>query len=164
MKNNDEKVRALDRIVNSETYITGLKTDELIMIIDGLENLEEVSIALTELSIRNTGLVLPYCLKILEGNLGDEFLQAVAFNLLYESDNGIAMGIFNPKLSSIPVALLGAIMDNLSTDSLQPFGASLSSEFLQSIIDRYLELSDSDRKRILDNYEWYKESYKDRLL
>lgn len=52
----------------------------------------------------------------------------------------------------------------MSTDSLQPFGKSLSSEFLNSIVDRYSELSDADKKRILENYEWFQESYEDKLL
>ncbi len=54
-------------------------------------------------------------------------------------------------------------MDNLSTDSLQPFGESLSSEFLNAIVRRYLELSDVDKARIHENYEWFKESFEDKL-
>lgn len=95
MDRNDEIARVLDRNVNPEMYITSMKNDELSMIINDLENFEEVSIALTELSIRNKELVLPHCLKLLEGNFGDEFLQAVAFNLLYESDYGKAMAVVN---------------------------------------------------------------------
>lgn len=96
--------------------------------------------------------------------MGDEFLQAVAFNLLYEGDQEKAMEIINKNVSSAPAALLGAIMDNLSTDSLQPLGQTLSSGLLNSIVDRYLELSNADKKRILENYEWFQESYEDKLL
>ncbi|MFD0678038.1 MULTISPECIES: hypothetical protein [unclassified Paenibacillus] len=166
MDNNDQlaKATALDRIVNYETYISSMKNDELIAIINHLENFEEVATALTELSIRAKETAAPFCSKILEENLGDEFLQAVSFNLLYEGDQEEAMVIVNKIVSHAPAALLGAIMDNLSTDSLQPVGKSLSTQFLKTIVDRYLELSDADKTRIQENYEWLQESYEDKLL
>ncbi|GIO91378.1 hypothetical protein [Paenibacillus lactis] len=132
---------------------------ELITIITNLDNLDEVTTALTELSIREKEVALPYCLKILEEDLGDEFLQAVAFNLLYEGDHEKAKEIITRKLTNASTVLIGAIMDNLSTDSLQPFGESLSTEFLNAILERYLDLSDADKERIHDNYEWFKVSF-----
>lgn len=159
-----EKAKALDRTINHETYIASMNNDELIAVINSLENFDEVTTALTELSIRDKELAGPLCLKILEENLGDQFLQAVAFNLLYEIDNEKAKEIIIKKLIVAPTALLGAIMDNLSADSLQPFGESLSLEFLNAIVRRYLELSDADKTRILENYEWFKESYEDKLI
>ncbi|WP_054024438.1 hypothetical protein [Bacillus sp. FJAT-28004] len=165
MENDKEiaKATALDRIVNYEIYISSMNNDQLIAIVNSLEDFEEVVTALTELSIRDMGKATPFCAKILEEHLGDEFLQAVAFNLLYEGDHEQAMKIVNKNVLSAPAALLGAIMDNLSTDSLQPFGKSLSSGFLHSIVDRYSELSDADKILILENYEWFQESYEDKL-
>jgi len=122
-----------------------MNIDELIAVINSLENFDEVTTAMTELSIRDKELAGPLCINMLEENLGDEFLQAVAFNLLYEFDNQKAKEILTKKLIGAPTALLGAIMDNLSADSLQPFGESLSSEFLNRIVKRYLELSDADK-------------------
>ncbi|KOR87849.1 hypothetical protein [Paenibacillus solani] len=160
---NKELANALDRSENYETYIASMNNAELITIITKLDNLDEVTTALTELSIREKEAAVPYCLKILEEDLGDEFLQAVAFNLLYEGDHEVAKEIITKKLTNASTALIGAIMDNLSTDSLQPFGESLSSEFLNAILERYLELSDADKKRIHDNYEWFKESFEEKL-
>ncbi|MEK3722644.1 hypothetical protein [Paenibacillus sp. FSL H8-0034] len=166
MENKEQiaKAAALDRIVNYETYISSMNNAQLIAIVISLENYGEAASALTELSIRDKEKATPFCSKILEENLGDEFLQAVAFNLLYEGDQEKAMEIINKNVSSAPAALLGAIMDNLSTDSLQPLGQTLSSGLLNSIVDRYLELSNADKKRILENYEWFQESYEDKLL
>ncbi|NOU77035.1 hypothetical protein GC098_37710 [Paenibacillus sp. LMG 31458] len=166
MENNKqiEKAAALDRIVNYETHISSMNNDQLIAILNSLENFEEVAAALTELSIKDKEKAVPFCAKILEENLGDEFLQAVAFNLLYECDHEKAMEIVNKNVLSAPAALLGAIMDSLSSDSLQPFGQSLSSGLLNSIVERYLELSDADKKRILENFEWFEESYENKLL
>lgn len=159
-----EKAEALDRIVNYETHISRMNIDSLIAIINSLESLEEAAAALTELSIKDKEKAKPFCAKILEENLGDEFLQAVAFHLLYECDHEKAMEIVNKHVVSAPAALLGAILDSLSADSLQPFGQSLSSGLLNSIVERYLELSDADQKRILENYEWFQESYESKLL
>lgn len=163
MENLDELAKALDRTANPEQYISGMQNDELMAILNAMENLDEVTIALTELSIRDAKIVSPYCLRILEENLGDEFLQAVAFHLLYDSDQEKALNIVNQKLRNIPAAWLGAIMDSLSTDRLQPLGESFTSGFLKSIEGRYREFNDTDKKRILENYEWFKESYEERL-
>jgi len=160
---NKDLANALDRSANYEAYIASMNNAELITIITNLNNLDEVTTALTELSIREKEVALPYCLKILEEDLGDEFLQAVAFNLLYEGDHEKAKEIITRKLTNASTALIGAIMDNLSTDSLQPFGESLSTEFLNAILERYLDLSDADKERIHDNYEWFKVSFEKKL-
>ncbi|MEK3903610.1 MULTISPECIES: hypothetical protein [unclassified Paenibacillus] len=160
---NKDLAHALDRSENYEAYIASMDDTELISIVTNLENLDEVTTALTELSIRYKEMVVPYCIKILGEDLGDEFLQAVAFNLLYEVDHEKAKEIITKKLTKASATLIGAIMDNLSSDSLQPFGESLSSEFLTAILERYLELRDADKKRIQDNYEWFKESFEKKL-
>lgn len=54
-------------------------------------------------------------------------------------------------------------MDSLASDSLQPFGKSLSPSFLKTIQQRYLELTDSEKKRISENYDWFKESFEEKL-
>lgn len=155
--------KALDRSINYETYIQKMNVEELIGLIDSLENLDEVTTALTELAIRDKELAKFHSLKILESDMGDEFLQAMAFNLLYEADNEKAKETANSKLTKAPAALLGAIMDSLASDSLQPFGKSLSPSFLKTIQQRYLELTDSEKKRISENYDWFKESFEEKL-
>ncbi|SDS42341.1 hypothetical protein SAMN05444162_1446 [Paenibacillaceae bacterium GAS479] len=166
MENKEQlaKATALDRIVNYETYIPSMNNNELIAIINSLESDEEVAAALTELSIRDTKTAAPLCSKIVAENLGDEFLQAVAFNLLYEGDFEEAILIIAKRVAHAPATLLGAMMDSLSEDSLQPVGKSLSPAFLHSIAARYLELSDEDKERIVENYEWFQESFEDKLL
>ncbi|RIX60099.1 hypothetical protein D3P08_00455 [Paenibacillus nanensis] len=148
---------------NHKTYIESVNNDELIVIIHQLEDLDAVTTALTELSIRDQELVVPQCLRILEEDLGDEFLQAVAFHLYYELDNEKAKEIIIRKLKGASPALLGAIMESLSADSLQPFGKALSFEFLSAVVGRYLTLSEDDKTRIRDSYEWFKESYANKL-
>ncbi|MFB5681416.1 hypothetical protein ACE3NQ_10885 [Paenibacillus terreus] len=154
---------SLDRLIDYGIYIKNLSTSDLVELIKRLENYEEVSSALTELSQRDKTILIPLCHNILQAELGDEYLQAIAFNLLYTSDREKAMEWVKVKLESVFTSVLGEIFDNLSTDSLQPFGLSLSSEFLQSLADRYFDFSDDDKKRIYENYEWFKESYKDKL-
>ncbi|MGZ7440992.1 hypothetical protein [Paenibacillus sp. TH7-28] len=60
-----EKCSSFDRTVNPELYITSMNNDELITIVNGLEDFEEVSFALTELSIRDTKIVSLYCWEIM---------------------------------------------------------------------------------------------------
>ncbi|MEO3943980.1 hypothetical protein [Gorillibacterium sp. CAU 1737] len=45
----------------------------------------------------------------------------------------------------------------------QPYGESLSSEFLTAVETRYLALRDADRMHIQENYEWFKKSFEGRL-
>ncbi|PYE42104.1 hypothetical protein HUB98_07195 [Paenibacillus barcinonensis] len=160
---NKDLESALDRLDIEGKNIENMNNAEIIAIITDLVDLDEVTTALTELSIRDKEVAVPHCLKILKEDLGDEFLQAVAFNLLYEVDQEKAKEIISQKLTNSSTALIGAIMDNLSTDSLQPFGESLSSEFLNAILERYFELSDAEKERIHDNYEWFKESFVKKL-
>ncbi|NUU78028.1 hypothetical protein [Paenibacillus xylanilyticus] len=58
----EEMVKALDRSINYETYIQKMNVNELIGIIDSLENLDEVTTALTELAIRDKGLAKNFIL------------------------------------------------------------------------------------------------------
>lgn len=149
--------------INYEEYVKNVSNDELIDTIEKMGDYERVTIALTELAIRDNSISSPLCCKIVGESLGDEYLQAVAFNLLYEFDGNKAVELVNNKLDQVSVALLGAIMDNLSMDSLQQFGKELSTEFLRSVQNRYLNLPDNDKKRINENYEWFIQSYSDRL-
>lgn len=141
-----------------------MDNEGLISVITGLEDMEEVTNALTELAIRDREIVGPYCLAILEEDWGDEYLQAVAFHLLCEADDEKAKTLLTQKLLSAPAALLGEIMDKLSVDRFQPYGESLSADFLQSVAGRFSELGEDGQTRIRKNYEWFKESYKDKLL
>ncbi|NUU78027.1 hypothetical protein [Paenibacillus xylanilyticus] len=87
----------------------------------------------------------------------------MAFNLLYEVDNEKAWQIVNSKLTNASAALLGAIMDSLASDSLQRFRRSLPSTFLKTVQLRYLELTDSEKKLISEHYDWFKESFEEKL-
>lgn len=154
---------SIERVINPETFIQNMPTSDLIELIKSLENYEEVSYALTELSQRDKTSLISLCQNILLSDLGDEYLQAIVFNLLYNSDSEKALEVVNVKLDSVSISVLGEIFDNLATDSLQPIGISLSPDFLRSIVNRYLEFNDAEKKRIFENYEWFKESYEEKL-
>ncbi|KOP64835.1 hypothetical protein AMS62_05925 [Bacillus sp. FJAT-18019] len=63
---NEELANALDRSENYETYIASMNNACLITIITKLDNLDEVTTALTELSIREKEAAVPYALKYLK--------------------------------------------------------------------------------------------------
>lgn len=160
----DIAAEILDRIVNNESFLKRMPDNELIKIAKSLEDYDEASNALTLLSIMGNKAVIPLCRKILLENLGDQFLQAISINLLYESNCEEAVEIIRSNIEQVSASVLGAIMDNLSVDSLQQFGKTISPEIIQSVQKRYKELSDSERERISDNYEWFKKSYSDKIM
>ncbi len=160
---NEKEAEILDRMVNHEPYLKKMSNEELIDIFNKFENYDEVSTALTELSIRDKYVIIPLCQKIFTENLGDEFLQAVAFNLLYDGDREKAIKMVDTIVEQVPAIVLGSIMDNLSTDSLQEFGRTLSIKILQSIVNRYIDLSETEKEKVSENWKWFKESYQDKL-
>lgn len=154
---------AVDRIVNFEHYIGRMTEHELAEIVLRMENEEEATCALTELSSRNSAVVSSLSHTILAESLGDEYVQAMALHLLYNGDREKAMLFINDMPEEVPAAVLGTIMDCLSADSLQPFGRHLPRELLLSVAGRYDGLSETERQRIADHYEWFAASYSERL-
>ncbi|WP_410770432.1 hypothetical protein [Fontibacillus sp. BL9] len=82
---NKKLAKALDSAENYETYIASMNNDELIAIITNLENFDEVTTTLTELSIRDEKIVGLYCLEILENDLGMSFFKRLPLICFMES-------------------------------------------------------------------------------
>jgi hypothetical protein len=154
---------AVDRIVNFEHYIGRMTEHELAEIVLRMENEEEATCALTELSSRNSAMALSLSTTILAKSLGDEYVQAMALHVLYYGDREKAMLFMSDMPQEVPAAVLGTIMDCLSADSLQPFGRQLPRGLLLAIAGRYDGLDETERQRIADNYEWFAASYSERL-
>lgn len=161
MKISERDLTVLDRDADPEFYFKNLPDEKLIEIVEDLNDYDDASSALTEISIRNKkNAAADYCFKILKENLGDEFLQATAFNLLFNSDIKKAVEIIETRKSDASVSLLGEIMNNLASNSLQPLAASLSQELLKSIVDRFSEFSSKDQEHIFEEYQYFTENYK----
>jgi hypothetical protein len=160
-----KELTVIDRDADSEFYFTHLSDDELLDIVNKMEDFEDVSNSLTELSKRNHDeIVAQQSFKILEDNLGDQYLQAEAFGLLYNRNKEKALKIINKRLSNVSVSLLKEMISNLAMDSSQPFGKSLPPEFLESIVRRYSNLSVDDKDSMFEDYELFKENFKNKLL
>lgn len=165
MENREQFLSVLDRDSDSEFYFNNLTEEQLLEIIRSMNDFDDVGSALTELSARGLQKdLVEQSSKILEKNLGDEFLQATAFNLLYTKNAEQAVKIVKLRNSDLSPSLLGEIMNSLASNSAQPFENSLSREFLHSIADIYSDLDNEDKNRISDDYEYFKEKYKSKLL
>lgn len=164
METNKQNLTVLDRDADPEFYFENLSDDELTSIIENLNDFDDASNALSELSLRNNWEeVIKHSVKILEENLGDEFLQASAFNLLYTTDVEKAVKIIEARKSDASPSLLGEIMNNLASNSLQPFENSLPKVLFKSIADRYSDFDGEDQERISDDFEYFMEKYENKF-
>ena len=164
MEINRQELTVLDRDSDPTFYFKNLTDDKLVKTVENLEDYDDVSSALTELSVRNRNdEVTKHTFKILRENLGDEFLQATAFNLLYDNDVQKAVRIVEIRNSDALSSLLGEIMNSLASNSLQPFESSLSKEFLKSIVSRFSDFDSESQENIYDDYEYFVENYKNKL-
>lgn len=161
METSQQNLTILDRDADPEFYFENLTDDQLINIVEALNDFDDVSSALTELLSRNRqNEVIEYSDKILKENLGDEFLQASAFNLLYTSDAEKAVKIIEFRKSDASPALLAEIMNNLAGNSSQPFENSLANDLFKSIADRFSDFDSEEQERILDDFEYFTKKYK----
>ena len=79
-------------------YLKKIDTSKLIEIIECLEDYEEVSEALVELSTRDNDKMLELGANILTRELGDKYLQGLTFGLVYGSNAKLAIGIVENKI------------------------------------------------------------------
>lgn len=163
METSEQNLTVLDRDADPEFYFKNLTDDELRNIVEDLNDFDDVSSALTELSARDKkDEVIKFSDKILEENLGDEFLQESAFNLLYATDAEKGVKIIGLRTPDASPALLAEMMNSLASNSLQPFENSLPNSLFKSIVDRFSNFDGEDQERIYDDYEYFIEKYKDK--
>lgn len=109
--------------------------------------------ALTELSIRQSDLISDLSDTILNSNLGDKYLQSIAYKSLYEFDQAKAIEYIKNNYAKCDKRILLSILETIVTD-LEFFKNSLSLKILANkTFDRFKripkkEFSDSE------GYDW----------
>lgn len=132
---------------------------ELIKIIESLENYEEATDALIELKNINKDKTKTLSKEILYNKRGDVYFQAFAFHILYSISSTEAINFAKINLSTLPVYLLGAVVEQATEESgiidedeeLKRFVTDLKS-FLQT-------RKESDLTPIKESLDWFYETY-----
>lgn len=164
METNQQNLTVLDRDADPEFYFKNLTDEDLINIVENLNDFDDVSSALTELSSRNKqDEVVKFSDRILRENSGDEFLQASAFNLLYTIDAEKAVKIIELRIADASPALLAEMMNSLASNSLQPFENSLPNYLFKLLADKFSNFDSEDQERIRDDFEYFTENYKNKF-
>jgi hypothetical protein len=149
--------------IDFSEYVKKLDTYKLIEIIEALEDYEEVSAALTELSARDKNRMLELGNNILSKELGDKYLQGFTFSLVYGCEPKKALEIIGQKIDKVDPIMLRDIMDELATDCFQDIAKEIPDKLLMEIKDRYMKLTKDSKEYISEEYERFERAYKDRL-
>jgi hypothetical protein len=149
--------------MNMDVNFEKLNDNELIEILDRLNNYEEAASALTELKARSNEIYLMYAQRILINSLGDEFLQASAFEKLYDGKREEAVDILRICLDKFPIAVLAAAMDSLTVDGFEELEPIVSSDLLKSLAAKYESFGRFEKELYSSSFEWFKETFKNQL-
>ena len=136
-----------------------MKEKELISTIESLENYEEVSSALFDLERISPVKAKELAEKILREQLGDVYLQAVAFYVFYSAASSEALVYAKNNFENFPIYVLGAVVEQITEESgvyeenkeLQTFVGDLK-VFLQS-------RNKADMESIKESLDWFYETY-----
>lgn len=140
-----------------------LNDNELLEILDRLNNYEEAASALTELKARNNEIYLMYAQRILINSLGDDFLQASAFEKLYDGKREEAVNILKTSLDKFPIAVLAAAMESLTVDGFEELEPIVPSDLLKSLAVKYESYGSIEKEPYSSSFEWFKETFKNQL-
>ena len=138
---------------------------ELIQIIEIMGDYDEVADALIELKHRKNDKVFSMLNKIIREQLGDVYLQAMAFELLYQINFEEALTLLNEKINEFDPYILASAMDCLSEDS-EVIDIKLVEDIVKKLLQRSKsrELDDTHLGQVVrEAIDWFKESYGPKL-
>jgi hypothetical protein len=137
-----------------------LSDKELEKLISEIIDIEEAPSALNELYERDIELSMALGKNILEKSLGDEYLQAVVVEFIFNHDKRYIVDFVECRITTIDYYVYGCILDCLSVESTQPFGKNLSNQFLRTIFNKYNTYDEDKKSKINDKYTWFLDSYR----
>jgi hypothetical protein len=141
------------------------KQDELVKFIEDIFDINEVTDAIRELYNRNANLAMDLSKNILENSLGDRYLQASIIDFIFWKDEKQYILMFTKNnLNTLDYCLYAEILDCITAESLQPFGQSLSRDFLQDLLKKYGEYNTDEQAKIAYEFDWFKDSYKEMFI
>lgn len=133
--------------------------EQLAATVIAMENMEDASAALIDLSKKDKPLSCDLSLSILNECKGDVFLQAVAFEVLYSVTQPTAVEYIKYNSSKADIYLLGAMLSSVTEDSgLLDVDDSImgAASYLRQAL---LLKSQSDLEKISSTVDWFNRTF-----
>jgi len=137
-------------------YLNELKDDELVKIIDGMLDFDEVIEAFIILKHRNLDKAIKLGLRIIENDEGDEFLQATIWDFMFYDYKMEMVNAVDKRKNIIGKDLLNSIIIELTDNKLE-----ISSNFIKKLLDTYESINPDERENMYCNYNEFIKVYQD---
>jgi hypothetical protein len=135
------------------------KENKLIRIIETLENYEEASETLSQLMDINPNKAKELSQLILWEERGDVFFQSSSFDTLYMLDLNGAIEFAKDNLHKLEAYLLGAIINNVTSDSAISDENIAIKQFVSLLKEHLAQMSSKDLSQI-EEVNYFYETYK----
>lgn len=141
-------------------YIKELEAYKLIEIVQDILGFEETSAALLELYNRDINIAFELGIDILDNNKGDDYLQAIVFDIIYDINPNRTLDSICKRKAEIGVVLLGDIMSEMSIDYYSSTEIEIPDKLLYMLLRRYSSLSKYEQEKIINYYIEFEEFLK----
>lgn len=138
---------------------------ELIRTVECLEDYEEASAALIEIKQRTPAICANLAFHILDKALGDRYLQAFAFGMLYSTDRNRAFSWMRQHASNCDAYVFGSILTSIGIDAgLLEEVPELSEmvRMLRHVIAARTSDPSADRERWKEGLGWFERGYREK--
>ena len=138
---------------------------ELIQVIEVMGDYDEVTEALRELEERKSDKLARIANKIIREQLGDAYLQATAFEILYEIDFNEALLLLKEKMNELCVEVIISVIDCLCEDS-EVIDIETVKDIVEKLWQRCDRIESADThldEGVNEAIDWFKESYGPKL-
>lgn len=144
-----------------QKLIEEMSNQEIEAIVESMENYEEVEDALEELIRRREEKSIAISKKIVEDKLGDIYLQARVFELIYNEDLRCAIELLDKNMDDLDSYVIACALDCLSEDS-NIIDLMMVSGVVKKLLIKIDDIQTADTSignNIKESIEWFKNSY-----
>lgn len=144
-----------------QKLIEKMSNQEIEAVVKSMENYEEVEDALEELIRRREDKFIAISRKIVEDKLGDIYLQARVFELIYNEDLKCAIELLEKNMDNLDSYVIACAMDCLSEDS-NIVDLMMVSGVVKKLLMKCDDIQTGNTSignNIKESIEWFKNSY-----
>lgn len=131
----------------------------LVDIVLSLENLDEATSALTELKYINASKTEELATNILIKKLGDSYLRANAFEVMYSINQIAAIQYILDEIELVDVNTLSSMLECVTEDSNYFEENQEHHGLIKKLYSRVNKLSSEEHEKINESLDWFKSSF-----
>jgi hypothetical protein len=150
-------------ILHAYDDVRELTTEELQILISDIIDIDEIPFAISELYKRDSKSAILLGEKILENNLGDEYLQAAIFDFFFEKNKQYITKYIVNHLEQMDLYVFANMINRLTEEAVQQYGQNIPGQLLSSIASRYMLYSEKEKNKTEDKFNLFLSAYNGRI-